>query len=135
MLPAQGPAACGPPTVSQASSPPRTSRAVFSHTASLGLLPEDDVTEQLVLGQMHCGASLPGHTLIRTCSAGMGHSPVSGGHPLRAGLSVQLLQKPCKVNPLKLAWMGEQTIDGRTFERGLERSKQTPSLLCLQAPK
>ena len=112
MLPAQGPAACGPPTVSQASSPPRTSHTVFSHTASLGLLPEDDVTEQLVLGQIHRGASLPGHMLIRTCSAGMGHSPVSGGPPLRAGLSAQLLQKPCM-----LSKPSEVGLDGGANDR------------------
>ena len=113
MLPAQGPVACGPPTVSQATSPPRTSHTVFSHTASPGLLPEDDVTEQLVLGQIHCGASLPGHTLIRTHSAGMGHSPVSGGHPLRAGLSAQLSQK-LRV----LSKPSEVGLDGGANDRG-----------------
>lgn len=119
-----------PPAVSQASSPPRTSHTVFSHTASLGLLPEDDVTEQLVSGQIHCGASLLGHTLIRTCSAGMGHSPVSGGHPLRAGPSAQLLQKLCM-----LSKSSEVDLDGganrgwtniRTWTGTLQADPQAP---------
>lgn len=51
---------------------------LFSLTASPGLHPEDDVTKQLVLGQIHCGASRSRHVPIRTCSARMGHRLASG---------------------------------------------------------
>ena len=114
LLPAQGHAACGPLASSQALSPPRTPHTVFSPTASPGLLPEDDVTEQLVLGQIHCGASPLRHVLIRTRSAGMGHNLASDnwGHPLGGGLSAQLLQKLCM-----LSKHSEVGLDGGANDR------------------
>lgn len=65
----------------------------------------------------------PGAHADKTHSAGMGHSPVSGGHHLRAGLSAQLSQKLCV-----LSKPSEVGLDGGANDRWMKIRTWTGAL-------